>query len=46
MLSIEECRQLIPDHEEYTDKQIEEIRDDCHILAELALESWLEEGKL
>ncbi len=45
MLSIEECRKLIPGHEEYTDKQIEEIRDDMRILAELAFESWLKKKK-
>lgn len=42
MLSIEECRKLIPGHEEYTDKQIEEIRDDLRVLAELALEQYIE----
>ena len=40
MLSIEECRKLIPDHDQYTDKQIEEIRDDFRTLAELAWEKW------
>lgn len=43
MLSIEECRKLIDDHEQYTDKQIEEIRDDFRILAELAWEQYIKE---
>ncbi|MGB5018196.1 MAG: hypothetical protein WBO66_00520 [Candidatus Moraniibacteriota bacterium] len=43
MLSIEECRKLIPNHEEYTDKQAEEIRDNMRVLAELTFESWVKE---
>lgn len=40
MLSIEECRELIPDSNKFADKQIEEIREDLYGLAELALESY------
>lgn len=46
MLNIEECRELIPGHEEYTDEQILSIRDDLHILAELALENYLKDLKM
>lgn len=40
MLSIEECRELIPDSEKFNDKQIEDIRENLYGLAELALESY------
>ena len=40
MLSIEECRKLIPDSKKYTDKEIAEIRNTLYGLAELALERW------
>ena len=43
MLSIEEARALIEGNEEYTDAEIERIRDECRILAELAFESWMKE---
>lgn len=45
MLSLEECRELIPGHEEYSDKKIEEIRDDLSSLAELALESYMKKNE-
>lgn len=45
MLSIEEVRALIEDSENYSDKEIEEIRDDVRILAEIALESYVKETK-
>lgn len=41
MLSIEECRKLIPNSEELTDKEIEEIRKDCYDIGELAWDVWL-----
>ena len=40
MLSIDECRQLIPDGDKYTDEQIVEIRRTLYGLAELALETY------
>lgn len=46
MLTTEECRELITGHEEYTDEQILSIRDDLHILAELALENYLKDLKI
>ena len=45
MLSIEKCRKLIDGSEEYTDKQIEEIRTTLYGLAELALDAYFEEKK-
>lgn len=41
MLSIEECRELIPDGASFTDKQIEEIRETLIGLAELGIEDYL-----
>lgn len=41
MLSVKEVRELIGDSNEYSDAEIEQIRDECRILAELAFESWL-----
>jgi len=49
MLSIKKCRELIDGDEEYTDKQIEEIRRTLYGLGELALECYFKdkkEGKL
>ena len=43
MLSIEEARTLIEGDEEYSDAEIEKIRDDCRILAEIAFECWTKE---
>lgn len=43
MLSIEECRKLIPDDKKYSDKEIAEIRNILYGLGELALEDYLEE---
>lgn len=45
MLSIDECRKLIDGGEKYTDKEIEEIRDNLYGLANLAFDVWLEEKK-
>ncbi len=45
MLSIEKCRELIPGNEEYTDKDIEEIRTTLYGLAELALECYFDDQK-
>lgn len=41
MLSIEEARALIEDGKEYSDAEIERIRDDVQILAELSIESYM-----
>lgn len=38
MISITDCRKLIPDNERFTDKEIEEIRANLYGLANLALE--------
>ena len=46
MISIEEARALIEGDEEYTDAEIEQIRDECRILAELAFEKWIMEKQL
>ncbi len=43
MLSIEECRKLIPNNEEYSDDQIIEIRKSLYDMAELALEVYFQE---
>ena len=43
MLSIQECRDLIPDSEVYSDGEIAEIRDDLASFAEIIFESWLKE---
>lgn len=40
MLSIQECRELIPDQEKLTDDEILKIRDSLYELAEIALESY------
>jgi hypothetical protein len=42
MLSIEQCRELIPDQEKYTDEQIEEARSSLYGLAEIGLEHYVE----
>lgn len=41
MLSIEEARALIEGGEKYSDAEIERIRDDVQILAELSIESYM-----
>lgn len=46
MLSIEQCRELIPDDEKLTDIQIEEIRTSLYELGELALEDYIKKKKL
>lgn len=45
MISIKKSRELIEGSEEYSDAEIEEIRDKLNALAELAFESWLKEKK-
>ena len=40
MLSIEECRALIPDGDKLSDKEVEDIRENLFELAELALEKF------
>ncbi len=39
MLSIEQCKKLISD-KKLSDKEVEEIRDELYILANLAFEQW------
>lgn len=41
MLSVDEVRTLIKDSENYSDVEIEQIRDDMRVLAEIALESYM-----
>lgn len=43
MLSIEEARALIEGGEEYSDAEIEQIRDECQTLGEIIFESWRKE---
>ncbi len=43
MLSIEEARALIEGNEEYSDAEIERIRDECQNLGEIIFESWMKE---
>ena len=45
MLSIERCRELIPDNEKLTDAEIIKIRDSLYGMAELALECYFEDIK-
>lgn len=42
MLSIEKCRELIPNSDKYPDEYIERVRDDTHALVELIFDVWLE----
>lgn len=39
MLSIKQCKKLIAD-KNLSDKEVEEIRDELYILANLAFEQW------
>lgn len=41
MLTIEQCKKIIGD-KNLTDKEVEEIRDELYILANLAFEHWRE----
>ena len=44
MLSLEEARKLLGnDGKEYTDAEVEQIRDECQILGEIIFESWMKE---
>lgn len=40
MLSIVECRALIPDGSSMSDDEVATVRDDLYGMAKLALESW------
>lgn len=40
MLSVEKCRQLIPDSENLPDEEITEIRESLYDLARIAFERW------
>jgi len=44
MLSIEQCRKLIGD-KTLSDKEVEEIRDELYVLANLAFDHWKETKK-
>ena len=41
MLSIEKFRELIPDGDKYTDKEITKMRDDMDKLADIFVDYWL-----
>lgn len=43
MLSIEKCRELIPDSDKHSDEYIERIRDDGRALVEIIFDKWIEE---
>lgn len=45
MLSIEKVRGLIKDSEKYPDEEIEKIRDDMRVLAEIIFEKWQADRK-
>ncbi len=45
MLSIDACRELIPDGEKLTDEQVASIRTDLYEAAGLALDSYFESLK-
>lgn len=46
MVTLEKCRELIPNSERFTDKDIEEIRETLHGLAEIALEHYFKDKNL
>ena len=46
MLSIEEACALIEGNEEYSDAEIERIRDECQTLGEIIFERWIKTKKL
>ena len=43
MLSIERLREVDPNLKGLTDEEVEKIRDECRIFAEIIFESWLDE---
>ena len=43
MLSLEEVRKLLGEGKEYSDAEIERIRDECQTLGEIIFESWMKE---
>jgi len=43
MLSIEKSRKLIPNGDQYSDKQVGEIRDSTHSLVEIIFDKWMDE---
>lgn len=45
MLSVKEVRKLLDGGAEYSDAEIERIRDDMRNLAEIIFESWMKETK-
>jgi hypothetical protein len=46
MLSIQEARDLIEGDEEYSDAEIEQIRNDIQSLAEMAMDCYVDEKTL
>jgi hypothetical protein len=46
MLSIEECRALLPDGDKMNNEEIAAIRHDLYEMAELALECYVAEKRL
>lgn len=45
MLSIQQCRELIPDSDKLTDEEVEVIRKDHYRMIELIWDVWFEEKK-
>lgn len=46
MVTLEKCRELIPNSERFTDKDIEEIREALYGLAEISLRHYFKEKDL
>ena len=45
MLSVEKCRELIPDSDKYTDEEITKMRDDMDALANIFFDYWIAKRK-
>ncbi len=45
MLSVKEVRELMDGGDEYSDAEIERIRDDMRNLGEIIFETWMKETK-
>lgn len=46
MLSLAEVREHLPKDEEFTDEQVEEIRDSLYELANICFDMWLKKTKV
>lgn len=44
MISLEKCRQLVPDPQELSEEELVKIRDNLYEGAQLALEAWMKKG--